>query len=503
MVRIDHAAARSNDPARTTGVRRFEARALLGWIVVVAGAVPFLLLWLLVQRSWAPLSALDGDVAAALNEVVSRSPLAVDVLRAVTDLAGTEAAVLIFGLTTVFLLIRRQHRLAAFVATTGIGLAVLGPVTKAIVDRARPVVDSPVVDTPSNASFPSGHSLTGLVTFGVLLLLVLPGVGRRARPWLIAATALLVVAIGFTRLALGVHFVSDVLAGWALGAGWLAATVAAFRVWQHGDGVDTDEPLDPLDVPPDQAPHLASAAGPVLPDGRTTVARLIAWAAALFGVLSAVGLLVTRALDDTWLGRFDLDVVKWFVDLRSDGLTTVMKAVGALSGTPAVIVVSLCLAVLALAVTSSWRPVVFVAVAVLGEVFLYFVIGLVVGRIRPDVADLTSGLPTGASWPSGHAAAAAALYGAVAAVVLAYSRARWRRAVLVLPLLLPPLIGVTRIYVAAHHPTDVVAGLLLGGVWVFLCARLLLVRPDGRTVSGGRTSTDGRTPTAVAAEGAG
>ncbi|MDT0275896.1 phosphatase PAP2 family protein [Blastococcus goldschmidtiae] len=474
---------RSDDATRTTGLGRFETSAVLGWIAVVVGAVPFLLLWLLVQRSWAPLASLDGDVAAELNAWVSQSPQAVTVLSAITDLAGTSAAVLIFSAMTMFLLVRRQRRLAAFTATAGLGLPLLGPLTKAIVDRARPVVDAPVVDVPSNASFPSGHSLTGLVTFGVLLLLVLPVASRRARPWLIAGTVLVVVAIGFTRLALGVHFVSDVLAGWALGAAWLAVTVAAFRVWQHREGTDTDEPLDPLDVPPDQAPHLDHAPEPVLPDGWATVTRLLAWAAALFVVLSAVGLLITRVFIDSWLVRADLDVVRWFVDFRSDGLTTVTKAVGALSGTPAVIAVSVYLAALALAVTSSWRPVVFVAVAVLGEVFLYFVIGLAVGRIRPDVADLTAELPTGASWPSGHAAAAAAVYGAVAAVVLSYSRARWRRAVLVLPLLLSPVIGVTRIYVAAHHPTDVVAGLVLGGVWVFVCARLLLPRTEDETAT--------------------
>ncbi len=479
---------RTDAPARTAGVGRFEARALLGWIAVVVGAVPFLLLWLLVQRSWAPLAGLDGDVAADLNAWVSESPRAVTVLSAITNLAGTEAAILIFTLATLFLLVRGQRRLAAFTATAGLGLPLLGPLTKALVDRARPVVDSPVVDTPSNASFPSGHSLTGMVTFGVLLLLALPGVRRRARPWLIAGTVLLVVAIGFTRLALGVHFVSDVLAGWALGAGWLAVTVAAFRVWQHRDGVNTDEPFDPLDVPPDQAPHLVSTAAPVLPEGRATVACLLTWAAALFVVLSALGLLVIRALADTWLSRFDRAAVKWFVDLRSDDLTTVMQAVGALSGTLAVIVVSLSLAVLALAVSASWRPVVFVAVVVIGEVLLYFAIGQVVGRTRPDVVDLTSGLPVGASWPSGHAAAAAALYGAVAAVVLTYSRARWRWAVLALPLLLPPTIGVTRIYVAAHHPTDVVAGLVLGGVWMFVCARLLLPQPGERARAGVRSA---------------
>lgn len=57
---------------------------------------------------------------------------------------------------------------------------------------------------------------------------------------------------------------------------------------------------------------------------------------------------------------------------------------------------------------------------------------------------------------------------------------------LVLPVLLPPLIGLTRVYVAAHYPTDVAAGLLLGTAWVLACTRLMLFdrgAPDGATSS--------------------
>ncbi|WP_116451850.1 phosphatase PAP2 family protein [Blastococcus litoris] len=480
------------NPASTSGIGRFEARSALGWLAVLLGAVPFLLLWLLVQRSWSPLSALDGDVAAGLNSVVSGSPLVVGALRAVTDLGGTGTAVLLLVLATLFLLIRGQRRLAAFVATTGLGLAVLGPLTKAIVDRARPVVDSPVVETPSNASFPSGHAMTALVTWGVLLLLTLPAVRRSVRPWLVAGTVLLVVAVGFTRLALGVHFVSDVLAGWALGAGWLAVTTATFRGWQHRLGVDPDEPLDPLDVDPGEEPHLASAAGRDGSRARSVSLRLLAAAAAVFAVITALGLVATAVLTDTWLGRFDRGVVRWFVEVRDDGLTTAMEWVSVLSGTRAVIGVGLALAVLGVAVAARWRPAIFVAVTLVGEVALYFLSAQVVSRMRPAVADLTSGLPSAASWPSGHAAAAAALYGAAAALVIAYHGSRWRWAVLALPLLLAPAIGVSRIYVAAHYPTDVLAGLLLGGSWVCTCARVLLPRP-GHGPRAGIEPTVGRT----------
>ncbi len=503
--------------ADTTGIGRFGRRALLGWIALLLGAVPFLLLWLLVQASWSPLAALDGEVAASLNEAVSGSPMLVSVLTAVTDLGGTGVGVLVMTLATVFLLIRGQRRLAAFVATTGLGLAVLGPLTKAIVDRARPVVESPVIETPSNASFPSGHSMTAMVAWGALLLVTLPSVRRRARPWLVAATVLVVVAVGVTRLALGVHFVSDVLAGWALGASWLAVTAAAFRGWQHDrqqhhrhphDAV----PLDPLDVPPGEAAHLAPSRDPVLPGGRRTAFRLLGLAAALFALVGVLGLLVTGALTDTWLGRFDRRAVRWFVELRSSDLAPVVEVVGGLAGTRAVIGVGLALAVLALAVSASWRPVVFVVVTLVGEAAIYAASAEVVERLRPAVADLTSGLPSGASWPSGHAAAAAALYGAVAALVIGYGRGQRRRAVLALPVLLAPAIGITRIYVAAHYPTDVLAGLLLGGLWVYAVARVLLpgrgqehpggtaVRPAGRRAASepmGSSHAAGRASTAA------
>jgi hypothetical protein len=231
-------------------------------------------------------------------------------------------------------------------------LAVLGPVTKAVVNRARPVVASPVVETPSNAGFPSGHAMTAVVVWGALLLVALPGVRRGARPWLVAATAVLVVAVGLTRLALGVHFVSDVLAGWVLGAAWLAGTVAVFRAWQHDGGLDADEPLDPLDVPPAEAPRLAPSPGPVLPGGRPALLRLAGAAAGISLAGIGLGLLVTAVLTDTWLGRLDRGTVRAVAELRSPGLTAVMELVSSLAGTRTVIAVGLALAVLALAITS-------------------------------------------------------------------------------------------------------------------------------------------------------
>jgi membrane-associated phospholipid phosphatase len=459
------------------GAGRFEGRSALGLVALLVGALPFLLLLLLVRQEWELLRRVDEGVADGLNEVAARSPLAVDVLQVVTDLGGNVVAVYVFLLTAAFLEIRGQRRLAAYVSTTGIGLAVIVPLTKLLVGRDRPAVPLPVSETPSNASFPSGHAMVSLVTWTVVALVLMPAVRHRLRPWLLAAALLVTLAVGLTRLALGVHFVSDVLAGWALGAGWLAVTTAAFRGWRHDEGRSTPPLTDGLD--PDPPPELAPRTQPVLPQGGRTVLRLAVAAVAIFVGLSALGLLVTGPLLETALGGFDRRAVAAFVELRTPLRTEVVRAVSALSGTPMVVALGVAQAVLALAVTRRWRPSVFVAVVILGEVALLFVTAELVGRARPEVRDLVSGLPAGASWPSGHTAAAVTTYGALAVLVVLHGRSRWRWAVLALPVVLAPLIGATRIYLAAHHPTDVGAGLLLGTLWLLACTRELLLRPEG------------------------
>lgn len=456
------------------GVVGFELRVVLGFVAVVLGALPFLALLLLLRREWPPLQGLDDRVADDLNDVVSRSPALVDALRVVTDLGGNGTAVYVCALATAWFWIRRQPRLAWYVATTGAGLAVLVPVTKALVGRPRPQVALPVVDIPSNASFPSGHAMVSLVTWGVVALVLMPAVRPRLRGWLVATAVLMTAAVGFTRLALGVHFVSDVIAGWALGAGWLAVTTAAFRGWQSGPGRPRPALSEGLDPQSAEALRLVEGDDPLLPGGHWTAQRLALAALAVVVGLSAAGLLVTGPLLGTPLGRFDSSVVATFVELRTPARTEVARAVGELSGTRAVIAIALAEAVLIVAVTAAWRPALFVVVVVCGEVLLYFLTAELVGRSRPDVPDLTSGLPVGASWPSGHSAAAVAVYGALAVLVIVHSRSRWRYWTLVLPVLVPPLIGLSRVYVAAHRPSDVLAGLTLGTVWLLLCTRYLL-----------------------------
>jgi undecaprenyl-diphosphatase len=117
---------------------------------------------------------------------------------------------------------------------------------KRLIDRARPEVLIKMLATPGSASFPSGHAMAGLLLFGTLALMLsvsrLPG---WVRVWGSIGTLLVGVAIGLSRVYLGVHYMSDVLGAWLLGTTMLATWAAAVLVWGR-----TQPPIQEREVHP-------------------------------------------------------------------------------------------------------------------------------------------------------------------------------------------------------------------------------------------------------------
>lgn len=130
---------------------------------------------------------------------------------------------------------------------------------KAAVHRTRPVVSQPFVHEPG-ASCPSGHSQAAVVGFGVLLLLFVPVLNRFWRSVAITVAVLMVLLIGFFRVALAAHFVSDVFAGFVLGAAWLSAMTAVFSAWKVMSGAAAVHPTEGL--APDQAAQIGPGRSP-------------------------------------------------------------------------------------------------------------------------------------------------------------------------------------------------------------------------------------------------
>ncbi|QLE75021.1 phosphatase PAP2 family protein [Streptomyces rectiverticillatus] len=192
-------------------------------------AAVFGVLLALVAGAWEPLASLDRNVANGLHPVAVEHRGWTRFVRVLSDWLWdpwTMRAAL--ALAVLWLLRRRDLLLAAWIAgTSALGTALQQGI-KAAVGKDRPSWPDPVA-TAHYAAFPSGHALSATVACGLLVWL-LWRYGARARGLRAAAAAgaVSVLGVGFTRLYLGVHWVSDVLGGWLLGGALVAASVGLF-----------------------------------------------------------------------------------------------------------------------------------------------------------------------------------------------------------------------------------------------------------------------------------
>jgi membrane-associated phospholipid phosphatase len=229
--------ARRLDPTK-----RYGLRVTLFAIAVILVLGPFGILVREVTRDGS-LTELDLSAAKGLHEVVLESEELVIVLEGISFIGSPPWFYLLLGGAIIYFWLKRRRRLAAFIAVTGLMGGVVDTAVKVWVDRPRPVLEDPVATAPAN-SFPSGHTMMATIGYGVLLLVFLPLIPRRWRVPLVIGAVLLIGIIGFARLALGVHFITDVVGGFILGLAWLAASTAAFSIWRTEEGKAPVEPLE-------------------------------------------------------------------------------------------------------------------------------------------------------------------------------------------------------------------------------------------------------------------
>jgi undecaprenyl-diphosphatase len=208
---------------------RVSARTWYAATALILVAVPFALLLALVQARWVPLRDADLDAAADLHSYAVTHSVFVTAMQTLSTIGSYRVWTPVLTALVVWLGWRRRPRLALFVAVTAIGSSLLNNLVKRLVDRARPVLPRPV-SVAHGFGFPSGHAQAAVVGYGILLVIFLPMLHGALRIVAACGALLMIVAIGFSRIALGVHYLSDVLAGYVLGAAWLAAMVAAFGV---------------------------------------------------------------------------------------------------------------------------------------------------------------------------------------------------------------------------------------------------------------------------------
>jgi undecaprenyl-diphosphatase len=468
-------------------------RRLVPLAVVTVAALVFALLLLLVRLRWAPLESADHGAAARVNGLIAGHAALLAVVKAVTWLGSGGVLWTLIGAAVIVLAIRRRWRLAIYLLVTGAGALVLDPVLKSLVGRLRPVVAHPVAHGNGN-SFPSGHALGSIVCYGALFLVFLPATRGLWRRVFTAATVTLIALIGVSRILLGVHYVSDVLGGWALGITWLGITAFAFELSRHAAGRPVTDPvtegLEPearADLKPaEPEPQPARRHGRA---SRAAAGVVVAWVL-IIGALTGIGklIMITHNGNGNLLG--DHTIPHWLAAHRTPALTHWSEIFSTLGATQDILIVSVATCVVFVAVTRHWRPAVFLAVVMFGELGAFLTIAAVVKRPRPDVPHLDSRLPTSA-FPSGHEAATACLYIAIAILVIGHARGWWRYLFLIPAVVMPVMVALSRMYRGEHHPTDILASLLFAALW--LTATTLLIKPAAdargrarRTMTGNR-----------------
>jgi len=141
----------------------------------------------------------------------------------ITAIGGVTVLVLMVALVAGFLALRRHWLTLALVLGGTISGSLAVTLVKNLVARPRPTITDHLVSV-STLSFPSGHAANSAIVYLTMATLLGQLVeGRAARTYLFAGTALIVTLIGVSRVYLGVHWPSDVLAGWAFGTLWAVA----------------------------------------------------------------------------------------------------------------------------------------------------------------------------------------------------------------------------------------------------------------------------------------
>jgi membrane-associated phospholipid phosphatase len=187
---------------------------------------------ILLQNSMAlavanPLAGPDHEVAGWFHAHLTRT--FVSVLRAFTEFGSGEwIGAILFFVALYFVWKKWWPSLVTLLVAVPGGM-LLNEWVKVLVHRQRPFIDGPVVDW-SGYSFASGHTIGATLLYGQLALFILPAMKARHWRWLtLSSAALLVGLVGFSRIALGAHFLTDVLAAVFFGCIWLAFCLFATK----------------------------------------------------------------------------------------------------------------------------------------------------------------------------------------------------------------------------------------------------------------------------------
>lgn len=199
----------------------------IAWLAVALGLLACAALW----AAFTGVGPAKLDGAALAESIEDREGGLTAVAVVVTNLGSTVAMAVLAVVVGAWCWWRGRHGDAVLAVGAMAGASLVFRVLKAVLERSRPPLADHVVPV-LNESLPSGHATMSIVVLGMIVVLAWSDRTVVERTALVAAAGLWVAAVGATRVYLGVHWLSDVLAGWAVGAAWLALCVAVWMRWR-------------------------------------------------------------------------------------------------------------------------------------------------------------------------------------------------------------------------------------------------------------------------------
>lgn len=208
-------------------------------------------------------------------------------------------------------------------------------------------------------------------------------------------------------------------------------------------------------------------------------------------VLYGIGILIVfcfifwkfaEELIEEELHSFDTTIINFIQSFISVENTKVMKAFTFMGSAKAIIGFSI-LVIILMIWNKKWWESLFFAMAVLGSSIFNLLLKWIFHRARPDINPLIS--ETGYSFPSGHSMSSFVFYGMLAYFIVLFLKNRMAKKITIIGLSFLILqVGVSRIYLGVHYPSDVIAGFSAGGVWLVFCLIFLKIILDIRSNKG-------------------
>jgi undecaprenyl-diphosphatase len=223
----------------SASLRTWFAFAFAAAIALMAGFFMLAEEVVLDGRFW-----LDRTTSMEMREYAT--PERTEAVRTLTELGSSSVAAIICGGILLWLLWQRRWSTAVAIGGIFLVAKLLETGLKLSFERARPTV-VPHLAEAGGYSFPSGHTMTAVITYGLLAAVLMSHLRGRARVVPPVAAALVIAAVGFSRIYLGVHYLTDVLAGTLVAGACLILALSALFLLDQPDQPQPNSPTNHRD----------------------------------------------------------------------------------------------------------------------------------------------------------------------------------------------------------------------------------------------------------------